>query len=267
MAHIEVLRQEFGSYRYAVHKDDGTTDEKKAPVAEIDAERRRTHKSLASVLAKREGLDDSQVTVIPMSDPEAEVQPEAGLHTHTEFTLPVAEHDHEYAPFNHDHKGTLTNRENLERLQERVLASEQRTTSEIKKVAAQVEGHEHRQPPHKHELLTAQIEALETQIASLVGRPVQEHGHSGYATATEVSEGLAAVRRLLSEMREEFSTAIAGLRTELSALSDRSYAPLVHDHSYAESNHKHDPGRGEVWRELSRQEVGGKDRLVVERVQ
>src|SRR3990167_5934909 len=267
MAHIEVLRQKFGSYRYAVHKDDGTTDEKKAPIAEIDAERRRTHKSLASVLAKREGLDDSQVTVIPMQDSEAEIQLEAGLHTHAEFSLPVAEHDHEFAPLNHDHSGTITNRENLERLQERVLASEQRLTSEIRKVSAQAENHEHRQPPHKHELITAQIEALETQIASLAGRPVQEHGHNGYATANEVSEGLAAVRRLLSDMREEFSTAIAGLRTELSALSDRSYAPLVHDHSYAESNHKHDPGRGEVWRELSRQEVGGKDRLVVERVQ
>ena len=266
MAHIEVLRQEFGSYRYAVHKDDGTTDEKKAPIAEIDAERRRSHRSLAFVLAKREGLDDSQVTVLPMPDPEAAIQTD-GLHTHVEFSLPVAEHDHEFAPLNHDHSGTITNRENLERLQERVLASEQRLTSEVKKVAAQAENHEHRQPPHKHELLNAQIEALETQIASLAGRPVQGHDHNGYATANEVSEGLAAVRRLLSDMREEFSTAIAGLRTELSALSDRSYAPLVHDHSYAESNHKHDPGRGEVWRELSRQEVGGKDRLVVERVQ
>src|SRR3990167_7697483 len=266
MAHIEVLRQKFGSYRYAVHKDDGTTEEKKAPVAEVDAERRRTHKSLASVLAKREGLDDSQVTVIPMQDPEGEVQTE-GQHTHAEFSLPVPEHDHEYAPLNHDHSGTIANRENFERLQERVLASEQRTTSEIKKVAAQAENHEHRPQVHKHELINAQLEALETSIASLTGRPVQEHGHKGFATATEVSEGLAAVRRLLSEMREEFSTAIAGLRTELSALSDRSYAPLVHDHSYAESNHKHDPGRGEVWRELSRQEVGGKDRLVVERVQ
>lgn len=267
MASIEVLRQEFGSYRYRVNKDDGTFDEKKAPVVEVDAERRSTHKSLLAVLAKREGLDVSNVTVLPMPGPESAIQPETGMHTHVEFSLPVAEHDHDFAPLNHDHQGTITNRENFERLQERVLVDQQRVTSAIKQVTARVESHEHPAPQHRHELVNAQLEALEKEIATLSRKPVGEHGHQGYATVEMVTEGLAALRRQVADMREEFSTAINNLRAEMATLSERSYAPLVHDHAhYAEIDHKHETGRGEVWRELSRQEVGGRDRLVVERV-
>lgn len=106
MPKLEILREEFGSFRYRIEHDDGTMDEKKAPAAEVRAEARRAHKSFKRVIEDREGFDHSAPEIVMEAADSEEPAPLADVlegvqrHTHREFDHA---HEHEHGLPDHDH--------------------------------------------------------------------------------------------------------------------------------------------------------------------
>lgn len=91
MATLDWFREEHGSFRYHVTRDDGTPDESKLPAEEVKEEARKLHKSQRFVIERRLGLEPlAEVLIEPADDlPEAEALEPVQHHTHREFSQPV----------------------------------------------------------------------------------------------------------------------------------------------------------------------------------
>lgn len=219
MSHLELLREEYGSIRYRITRDDGQVDEKKVSAAQVREEARRTHKSLKSILEKLEGLPEGQPdTLVDLADentPEAASLPQIQRHTHIEFSLPVLDHQH---PHEHNHEHSL-------------LPHDHKHEHElIKHEHDHDHKHEHDLPAHGHVAIDIRLAALEkaSEVLQGHGHP-HEHPHDHNNILQDVFERLAH----LADAVLAFETRLAELKTDA--------APAQHEHTLVEHYHRIGP--------------------------
>jgi len=219
VSRIEVLREEFGSIRYRLLKDDGTVDEKKVPVDEIRTEARRLKKGLRYVLEKREGVEPSPETITLIEPepelPQAEELPEVQRHTHAEFGLPLEEHSHTHehplTDHTHEHSHTLESHEHA---------------------------HEHDLPAHGHSALGLRLEALEALTEAQAGHRHAPHSHENLAPMEHshaAFDQIAILARGLLELKQQIEA------LPQPALIGHDHALEEHDHSLEEHSHAYAP--------------------------
>lgn len=201
-----------------------------------------------------------------------------GEHDHP---LPDHDHQHSHDPAAHEHD-MVHGHEEIPKLEAKVAAVENGLMHHAHTgVAAQNHAHAYleeslaRVTEANSRLgieLSKSVETLSEQINRAAIQA--NHQHEGVATQADVQALQAAIEslakaqelhvRALADLRSDLAT----LRSDLTKVEGQPYAPIVHDHPYyADSQHSHDVGGKQIWKELSHQEVNGKERFVVERAE
>ncbi len=214
-------------------------------------------------------------------------------HDHGEHSHPIGEHDHPLPKHDHQHEHDLPEHSHPPDAHEHNLAHshEELPKLEAKIVEAQSNllNHSHQGfalRVHEHAALEESIvrtQESNTRLGIELSKAITSlteqvsHSHPGMAQKGDIEalqssvqalvEAVSLIRSQLAATQLETVEQVNKLRAEFAGLATASYAPLVHDHPYySDSQHHHDVGGQRVWRQVSRQDVNGKDYLTLEPV-
>lgn len=257
---VEVLREEYGSIRYRVFgADDSLEKETKLPANEVrTASQERfgnTRKSsLRKVIEAHEGIEDSPAS----DDRQAEIDWLAG-----EIQVvrnEVGETLKGYAAKEHPHPEFATLANALKGFQARL----DKLDGHVKTLQDHARDHKHDVPEHPHPSLQAQLDAQGRDLKVVGERELPLHPHPEFVTIANLSEILKNL---------DTNIALAALRQSIADVDARipvvPQMPVVLSTSDVEAIVKRelDSRRTKAhFREVSSQEVAGKQRYVVEEV-
>ena len=259
---IDLVSREDPMARYVVYADDGAElKQVSRDVSEEIAEARKRRKPLLDVLAERENItrprrqNESLTAVGPVV-----LSPDE--HTHAEFgdfLRGMPDHEHGLEQHNHPHS-----HDDLTALRTHFNTHEQGQHDDLVEIQKQLGTHSHGEKAdivHEHVGLTQRVENAETLLTGLRDRPVQQHDHPHNHDEFEGYEGqIKAIWTAISEIRR-------ALEGHTHVWPVHAHEPVKHEHAeYSDALDAHVTATGLKTnaRILSREEVAGKTRLIVE---
>lgn len=252
---IEIVSREGSQARYFVYGDDGA--ELKQVHREITADiaqARRQKRSLAAVIAESEGIEQPASVLPTATAPSRKGSLIALEHTHAEFS-DVAEHAH--PEYEHGHEHTHND---LESLLSNLAQKDAGLADALEALGRLLEAHRHPAAVHPHPDLEAQLDALTTAL----GRSVKhEHHHEHPPHSHEdLAERLGKIEQRLNLLSLE-------IKSHPHPFIKHEHDDKPHGHhelAQALADHIAESDRRTNARILSREEVGGKTRLILEEI-
>ena len=260
---IELVSREDPMARYVVYADDGAElKQVSRDVSEEIAESRKRRKPLLDVLAEVENItrpkarqNESLTAAFPVV-----LSPDE--HTHIEFgdfLRGMPDHEHPLEQHTHPH-----NHDGLTALLRHFDEHEQGQHDDLVEIRKQLGTHGHDEKAeivHEHAGLTQRVENAEVLLTGLRDRPVPSHNHPHQHDEFAAYEGqIKALWTAVMEMRRL-------IEGHAHPATVHTHEQVKHEHpEYSDALDAHVTATGLKTnaRILSREEVAGKTRLIVE---
>lgn len=251
--------------RYEVVNDQGVQVQQGAILPEWFSEAARKKRSVVDIIAAKLNVP------APAPTRTAEVKEKPGeliLHEHPQYLIALP--DHEHADKEHDHEH---GHDEIGELDQKVDEQAIKTASDLRRLSLQLTEHNHHgfaAVDHGHADLVTEMEILGNRLKFIEVvdfSKVARHEHA------DLSAEIATLRNDLSALADRTTVKLNELRTvfldEIAALREEMKQPHTHEYVPLDlfSEHLTTVGRRRNLQELSRQEVSGKLRLVVEEVE
>ncbi|MGD9827086.1 MAG: hypothetical protein AB7E70_20400 [Hyphomicrobiaceae bacterium] len=261
---IDLAERDGTHLRYFLYDDAGNelrqVNRDCAREIEIASKQKR---SLADVLLERESGERTKKQRRTALAPDR-AAPVATNHTHEEFGWPVAEHEHpDLAPREHEHPHS---HDEIGDVDTKVTLLSNHVGETFKRLQGNLDGHGHFELArlnHGHPDLDAHLIQLDRLLRALQAAPAPEHTHPELVTLSVLQALVDRVTALEAETR-----ALHGLLNGHGhPLPEHTHEGIAHDHpslQRALDEHIEASKRVTSARVLSRQEVNGTQRLVLE---